>query len=259
MYDDLFHHVPTFVLVFFRLTGMMIFAPMFGSQNIPKRLKVLMASVLALGVMPGIAAPPTIPDSSWEVTLAIGGEMVFGIAMGMVLSFVFIAAQWAGEMIGQQMGINLSEVFDPQFGQGGSLIGGMYFMLTLVVFLCPPINGHHAMLRGVRASFDALPLLSLGVNRPLFDTIIGFFTAATMLAFQLAAPMLVTMVVVDLALGFIGKTMPQLNIMTMGLSLRAVIGMVVLVIGLMLTAHVISRSLASSLESVGGMWKTAFQ
>ena len=122
----------------------------------------MLALVLAFGVVPGVPSRPTLPDTTWGLAAGIAGEMAFGLAMGMILSFVFIAAQWAGEMIGQQMGLNLSEVFDPQFGGQGSIVGDMYFMLTLVVFLV--VGGHHAMLRGVRDSFDALPLLSLGVD-----------------------------------------------------------------------------------------------
>src|SRR5689334_3124355 len=124
-----------FVLVVFRLGGMMLFAPFFGSEKIPKRVKVLITLVLAAGMCPGVKAPAGLDSLTiWQLTIGIAGELVFGFAMGMVLSLVFIAAQWAGELIGQQMGFNMSEVFDPQFGQAGSLVGDMYFMLTLVIF-----------------------------------------------------------------------------------------------------------------------------
>src|SRR5688572_1576074 len=138
--------VPTYVLVFFRLAGMTLFAPLFGSARIPRRVKVLLVAVLALGITGGVA-PAQFPLSTWDLAVAIGGEMGFGLAMGMVLSLVFVAAQWAGEMIGQQMGLNLGEVFDPQFGSSGSVLGDLYFMLTLVIFLS--VGGHRAMLRGV--------------------------------------------------------------------------------------------------------------
>jgi flagellar biosynthetic protein FliR len=180
--------------------------------------------------------------------------MAFGFAMGMVQSFTFIAAQWAGEIIGQQMGFNLSEVFDPQFGAQGSIVGDMYFMLTLVVFLV--IGGHHEMLRGVRDSFVSLELLSLGVNENLFDTLIGFFTAATKLAFRLAAPMLVTMLVVDLALGLVGKIMPQMNVMAMGLSLRSALGLVIVILGLSMTNDALRSSLAQAMGAVRHAWVT---
>src|SRR5687767_13773710 len=106
-------------------------------------------------------------------------------------------------------------------------------MLTLVVFLA--IGGHHAMLLGVRDSFHAMPLLSLGVDASLFHSLVGFFQTATDLALRLAAPTLVTMLVVDLALGLVGKIMPQLNVMAVGLSLRSALGLPVLILGLSFT------------------------
>jgi flagellar biosynthetic protein FliR len=188
------------------------------------------------------------PTNLWEITMGIGGEICFGLAIGTMLSFAFIATQWAGDMIGHQMGLNISEVLDPQFGAAGSLVGDMYFMLTTVIFLA--VGGHHALFRGVHYSFEALPLLSVGVDRSLFDLLVKMFSATTCLAVQLAGPMLVTMLIVDLSLGCISKTMPQLNVMTAGLSLRAVVGMLVLIVGLVLTTRVLQSSVADSMDAV---------
>lgn len=243
---------PTFVLVFFRLAGMMLFAPLFGSSRIPKRLRVLLIAVLSMGICGGVR-PVSLPESTWELAIGIGGEMAFGVAMGMVMSFTFIAAQWAGEMIGQQMGLNLSEVFDPQFGAQGSIIGELYFMLTLVVFLS--FQGHHDMLLGVRASFDHLPLLSLTVDQPVLDLIVRMFGGATAIALRLAAPMLVTMLVVDLALGLIGRAMPQFNAMQAGMSMKSIIGLIVIIIGLGYTAEVIRQELGRSAEVARENWR----
>ena len=245
--------VPTFVLAFFRIAGMMLFAPLFGSARIPRRVRVMLALVLAFSVTPGLK-PAMLPDNLWMLTAAIAGEMAFGFAMGMIQSFVFIAVQWGGEIIGQQMGFNLSEVFDPQFGGQGSLIGDMYFMLTLVVFLS--VGGHHAMLLGLRASFDHLPLLTLGVDHDLFEMLVGFLGAATELAVRFAAPMLVTMLVVDLALGLVGKMMPQLNVMAMGLSLRSALGLIVVILGIGMTSDAIGEGLLNGMNSVRVAWTT---
>jgi flagellar biosynthetic protein FliR len=243
--------VPTFVLVFFRLAGMMLFAPLFGSSRIPRRVRALLVLVLAFGVAPTVPRA-TLPTATWELAMAIGGEMAFGLAMGLALSLVFVAAQWAGEMIGQQMGLNLSEVFDPQFGSSGSVLGEMYFMLTLVVFLLA--QGHHAMLAGVRDSFTALPLLSVGVDRTVFDTTVGLLGGAAILAIRLAAPMLVTMLIVDLVLGLIGRTMPQMNVMSAGLTLRAVVGLVVVILGIALTASVLDDAVTHAMEQARAGW-----
>lgn len=233
---DLLGSVPVFVLVLFRLAGMMLFAPLFGSAKIPRRVKVMIALVLAMAMTGSLQQRKVVlPESIWGLTIGIGAEMAFGLAMGMVVSFVFIAAQWAGEIIGQQMGLNMGEVLDPQFGGGASLVGDLYFMLTMMVFLSPAVNGHHALIRGVRMSFDALPLMTASVNGDVLALLIGLLQSSAALAVQLAAPMLMTMLIVDLALGSIGKAMPQMNVMAMGLSIRSILGVVVLVLGLRLT------------------------
>jgi flagellar biosynthetic protein FliR len=118
------------------------------------------------------------------------------------------------------------------------------------------IGGHHEMLRGVRDSFLSFELLSLGVNENLFDSLIGFFTAATTLAIRLAAPMLVTMLVVDLALGLIGKIMPQMNVMAMGLSLRSALGLVIVILGLSMTNDGLRTNLMQAMGAVRQAWVT---
>jgi flagellar biosynthesis protein FliR len=245
--------VATFLFAFFRIAGMMLFAPLFGSSRIPRRVRAMFALVLAFSIVPTIA-PATMPDTLWGLTAGIAGEMAFGLAMGMVQSFTFIAVQWAGEIIGQQMGFNLSEVFDPQFGSQGSIVGDMYFMLALVVFLT--IGGHKAMLLGLHDSFEQLPLLSLGVTGQLFDNLMTLLDVAMKLAIRLAAPMLVTMLVVDLALGLVGKIMPQMNVMAMGMSLRSALGLVILILGLTMTNTAIGDSLMDAMSSVRQAWVT---
>src|SRR3954463_7544436 len=162
---DALNFVPLFVLVFFRTAGLMLAAPLFGSAKIPRRVKVMLALVMSVGLVNNVAAPPHLPDNLLQLSLGLGGELVFGLIMGLGLSLTFIAISWAGEIMGQQMGFNLAETFDPQFGGGGSLVGDMYFMLCLMIFML--VRGHHAMVEGLAASLESLPLLTTGVDRGL--------------------------------------------------------------------------------------------
>ncbi|MBV8779965.1 MAG: flagellar biosynthetic protein FliR [Phycisphaerae bacterium] len=244
--------IPAFVLVTFRIGGMMMYAPLFGSVKIPKRVKIFFTLVLALGITAGVKNPVHLPETPWGLAIGIGGEMIFGLAMGMVISLVFIAAQWAGEIIGQQIGINAGQVMDPEYGGGSSAVADLFQMLTLIIFLA--IGGHLALIRGLCASFDALPLMSVGVDRPLIELLTQFFQAAAVLAMRLASPVLVTMLVVDLGLGVIGKTMPQMNVMSVGLTMRIIVGVAVLAIGISLTTGVIEQSLRAALDILQGKW-----
>jgi flagellar biosynthetic protein FliR len=127
-------------------------------------------------------------------------------------------------------------------------------MLTLVIFLL--VGGHREMIKGVRMSFESLPLLSLGVDQSLLDMILNLMQTCTTFAFQLAAPLLVTMLVVDLALGCIGKAMPQMNVLTAGLTVRSLLGLAVLIVGLTLTVNVLSGQLTDAMKLVQVRWST---
>src|SRR3954465_235907 len=175
MLDEILHRVPLFLLVVFRLAGMMLMAPVLSSPRVPKRVKALMTIVIAFGISGAVPAVP-LPESTWTLAVGMGGEMACGAAMGMIVSFVFVAAQWAGEMIGIEMGLNMSEVFDPAMGGGGSIVGDLYYFLTLAVFLS--VGGHHALLNAVHASFDKLPPLSLAVDRPLLELLVAMTQSA---------------------------------------------------------------------------------
>ena len=251
--SDALNFVPVFVLVFFRTAGLMLAAPLFGSAKVPKRLKVMFALVLAAGLVNRIKIAPHLPGTTLELAAGIGGELVFGLVMGLGLSLAFIAVTWAGEIMGQQMGMNMAATFDPQFSSS-SLVGDLYFMLTLIVFLL--VRGHHAIIQGLAASFDSLPLLTAGMTGGLFDVFLGLLMSATVLAIKVASPMLVTMLVVDVALGFIGKSVPQINVMNAGLTLRSGLGILVLIVGMMLTSDIMRGAIFDSVETVTAAWRT---
>lgn len=251
---DLLNFPIQFVLVVFRLAGLMVFAPLIGSARIPKRIKLYFACVLALAMVGSMPAPVQMPQSPWLLAVGIGGEIAFGLALGLVLTLVFTAAQFAGGVAGQQMGFNLSGVFNPQSDTGGDPLSDLYFILTLMLFLL--VDGHHDMMLGVRQSFDYLPPLSVSVDASLLETVTGMLMSATTLAVRIAAPVAVAMLVVDLALGMVGKTIPQMNLMSVGLSLRALAGLIIVIFGLTLTGIVLENALGDAMTLAEDLWTT---
>src|SRR5207237_9401640 len=101
---------PGFALVFIRVAAMMVFAPLFGSAKIPRRVKGLMALVLSLGVASGVPMPQVMPQTTWEIALGIGGEVCFGLTVGTILPFPFIATQLAGDISVPQQRHDLFDV-----------------------------------------------------------------------------------------------------------------------------------------------------
>lgn len=238
-----------FVLTFFRVGGLFLMAPLFGSGRIPRRFKLMMALVMAASMLTTINTTAWIlPQHLGQLVIGLIGELLFGLAMGLIVSLVFIAAQWAGSMISTQIGLNMSEVLDPQFGAGGSIIGDLYFMLTTAAFLVA--GGHRQLVMGTHESLVQLPPLSLLLDQHLFATLQSALAAGTVLAMRLAAPMFVTMIIVDVAMGCISKTVPQLNVMSAGMAIRGLLGVMVMYIGVPIAASVISMDLDSAIVIV---------
>jgi flagellar biosynthetic protein FliR len=230
-----------------RVGAVMAVAPPFAAVAVPARVRALIAMALTVGLLPTVstAAPP---QPLAGLAIGIAGEVLIGLAMGMSLALVFTAAQWAGELITQQMGLNLSEMYDPRTGGAVGAMGHLYWLLAVVVFM--GANGHHALLRGVAASFDAVPVMTLSSGEPIVALMVGLLQSATGLAIQLAAPVFVTMLVVDLALGMVGRTMPQLGMMTAGVTVRSIAGLVVLIAGLAMTAGVVQGAAVNWMQVV---------
>jgi flagellar biosynthesis protein FliR len=155
----------------------------------------------------------------------------------------------------QQMGLSLSEIYDPRAGGQVGALAHLYWLLAAVVFMAA--NGHHALLRGIAASFDAVPVMTVAAGAPLVSLFTGLLQSATGLAIQLATPVFVTLLVVDLALGMVGRTMPQLGMMTAGVTVRSVAGLVVLIVGMTLTAGVVQGAAVNWTQvvtsSLGGL------
>jgi flagellar biosynthetic protein FliR len=217
---------PAYALVMFRVLGLFLFAPLFGSSRIPRRVRFFMALVMSVAMVGDGLPTVVIPDNLLTLTLVIAGEMLFGFALGMTAAMVLIAAQWAGELIGQQMGFNLGSVIDPQFGAAGSVVGDAYFLLTLTIFLL--LGGHRELVEGVHLSLTTVPPPLLLPDGETLSNLVDAFGACAALALRIAAPIFVTKMIVDVALGCLTKSMPQFNVMSASLSLKAIVGMLVI-------------------------------
>src|SRR6185503_3531031 len=222
---------PVFLLVFFRITGVMMLAPVFGSAIAPAPVKIFLSLVLALLFFPIVRAPEgRVAFDGMVLALAVVWEMAVGILIGFAAAMLFAGVQFGGHLIDQELGILQANLLDPMLNEQISIVGQFKVLLATLVYLL--INGHHLLIAAVSDSFRAVPLLGLQFSRGaalhLSDTLMR---DVFRMGVEIAGPALVTLFLVTIALAFMARTAPEMNIFALSFSLRLAVGLVVVALG----------------------------
>ena len=213
-------------LVFVRIGGLITAAPFFEQNFIPVKVKLLLALSTAY-VMVGLVPHPeglpvTEPAALAYYTLI---ELLTGVVIGFSARFMFFALRFAGEFIGFQMAISISQVISPADGQASNPISNLLMMTFTLVFLL--LDGHHHLFRALVLSYEAIPLTGAALSNP-GNLMLSWTGELFVIAIRLAAPFMITIFLVDMTLGIFARVAPQTEIFSMSLSLKLVVGSMLL-------------------------------
>ncbi len=212
--------LPAFALVLFRMVGLGMTAPMISSASVPTRIRGAFILAMSFMIFPLVAK-----QAPAEITLSmvvVGGlfELMIGATIGIGLSLIFTSVEVGGLLVGQQAGVALGRVYNPLQGVDTTITGQLYsIVLTLSFFI---VGGHREMIRSLLDTFELIPMLSLGLNESVVVLMAELLTAAFTIAVRLAAPVLIALLMTTLAMGFLSRTMPQLNILSVGFQIRII-------------------------------------
>ncbi|ANU09163.1 flagellar biosynthesis protein FliR [Planococcus antarcticus DSM 14505] len=226
--ETIFDILPYFLLMLIRLTSFFLIAPIFSMRGVPTQFKIGIAAFLAFVAVSTLPMGDTIPLDSSYILLIIK-ELGTGLALGFTAALLLYAVQIAGAFIDFQMGFSMANVLDPQTGAQVPIIGHFKYMMALLFLLTA--NGHHLMLDGVMQSLRVFPVERLAMSVKAEDIAMfmtGLFTEMFLIALQIALPIVGALFLVDVALGILAKTVPQLNIFAVGLPLKIFVGFIML-------------------------------
>lgn len=245
MLEILANDGPAFLLVLFRVSGVILLAPVFGSPMAPAPVKIFLSLLLAMLFFPLVGAKLEPMDASM-LALAVVWELAVGLLIGFAAAMLFAGVQFGGHLIDQELGLLQASMFDPMTSEQVSIIGQFKVFLATVVYLL--IDGHHLLLRAVSDSFRAIPMLGLrfsqGAALHLSDTLMR---DVFRMAVEIAAPVLVTLFLLTIAMAFMARTAPELNLFSLGFPLRLAVGLAVLAFGVgLFVAGFESRQLRQS-------------
>lgn len=214
--------VVTFLLLFIRLSSLMAFLPIFSAMSIPMAIKGVFAVYLAFLFFP-ITPKITFDPNSDILLLAIISEATLGFLAGMFLSLVLGAFSIAGEVIGMVMGLSMASSFDPQNQQSSQLVAAFLNMFILTLILAA--NGHHLMIEFMAYSMQKLPLGGF-----VFTSHVAHYTVEAVkhmfiFGFGLAFPFIALSLLSDIMFGMIMRSLPNFNLMVVGMPIKTIIGL----------------------------------
>lgn len=223
---DLFHFDPrtviSFYLTLFRISVVLFVMPFFG-DNIPNVIKATLLIVLTLAVWPKLSfAPEYFPAHPASLVAMFAGEIVLGMSLGIIVRMLIAAVQIGGAIINFQMGFSMVNAVDPMTGMQEPVTTHFIYMCTMLTFLT--LNGHLNLIQALGTSFEIVPPGGLFLTPKLMGEVMLFSKQMFILGVRIAAPVILALFLVDLALALISKMAPQMNVMTMGFPLKIMVG-----------------------------------
>lgn len=225
------NQVGFFLLIFVRVMGIFTMTPVFGSRNVPGRVKIGLALILSYILFPMVFNnTAVIPENFLPYMFMVAGELLVGLILGFVSSLLFSAIQMSGQLLDMQIGFGIVSIIDPLSGQQTPLIGNFKYILAFLVFLA--INGHHVILSALFSSFKLIPVTGVVIPVALAQFMVNMITWMIVIALKISLPVIVALLLTDMALGILARTMPQMNIFVVGVPGKIIIGIFVLSVAL---------------------------
>lgn len=220
-----------FLLLTIRLGAIVLSLPLLGSRNVPAQLKILFILMLGVALYPLIQTQQVvIPQRLGHLGLVVVSEMLIGLTIGVVVQILFAGIQLGGELMSQQMGLNIATIFDPHNAQQVSLITHFQYVLAMLMFLSG--SAHHWFIVAMAESLQSIPLAGLSTSGAVLPVILTLLGKACVIAIQLAAPVSLALLLATLALGVIARLVPQLNVFMLSFPATLGLGLVMLALAL---------------------------
>jgi len=232
-----------------RIGALCMVLPLIGTHAVPKRVRVLLAGVLALSIAPLLPAPPHWQGLDAALVLDIVRELSLGVLMGFSVRLAFEAGALAGTLIATGSGLAFAQMSDPLRGVSSNIVGQWFYLAFGLIFFAS--DGHLAVIELLLHSYHHLPIGTfLADPSTLPAAVLGFFPSVLSAGVSLALPVLVALLAVNLAFGVLARAAPALNPIQLGLPVSVLLGLLLLMLLSHELAPPIQRLLQLSFDSM---------
>jgi flagellar biosynthetic protein FliR len=221
-------------LVSVRIGALLLLTPILGASNVPAvgRLLVVISLAIALSSFSGMASSiqstvltPGIKHPG-ALLQAMATELALGVTLAAGIHLAFASFAVAGRLIDIQIGFGLAQVLDPESNAQLPILSTIFNQIGILIFFL--VNGHHAIMRGIAYSLERFPAGQPWPIEVAYGPLAIQMTGVFSLAFALSAPVVFCMFMTEISLGILARNLPQINMLTLGIPVKIVVGLVVL-------------------------------
>ena len=220
--------VSTFFLVLLRSLAFMLSGPLFSFGRIPAVFKIGFSFALAMVTFPLVAlnTQVNIPGDAWGYGLAVVSETGFGLLLGVAVTIILNSIRMAGSFIDFQIGFSMANLVDPVNNAQNTLLAQYLYLLALVFWFL--IDGHYSLITGLVNSYQIVPINAASFNGSVAFALAKIFSGAFTIALKVSAPVMAVLLMVDLTLGFLARTTPQINVFLTAFPVKIAVGLLTL-------------------------------
>ena len=232
---DILHFTPNaffyFFLILLRISGIFVTAPVISARTVPRRVRAyaaILCTILVFNIVP--QADFLVNLSVPEYFLIALKEVMIGLMLGVVPRIIFAAVEFAGAIIGFQMGFSIANIVDPQTDVQVSIIGSFETVLATLLFVI--LDGHHIFFEAITASYTHIPIKGFLFSANKIDFLLRIMADLFIVAMKIGAPFIVALLMANIIMGFMARSIPQMNVFIVGFPFTIGTGLILLLIGM---------------------------
>lgn len=233
-----------FILVLARVTPLFLVAPLFSSKMMPPQVRGVIAVGISIGLTPLALHGQHIPANMLMLAVLVLEGLLTGLAFAFSIAVLFAALESAAAFVDAIAGFSFGSLVDSMNGPQSGVISELYAIVGTAIFLA--IGGDGWMLRGISRTFQFVPLTSA----PRLTSLVGgaeqSFSTVFASALEIVAPVLLALLVADVAFGVVSRVVPQLNVFAVGFPTKVVVALALVGVTLPFLAGWLSEQLSSS-------------
>lgn len=237
-----------FLYILMRMSGFVLFSPVFGRNGIPAMFQAGLIGLLSMTVFYAYGGSAPVPDSLFAFAFRLLMELGVGFAVSIVMRFFFYIASQAGEIVDTQMGLSMAKAYDPSTGASETVTSNVLSTLMLLLFFAE--NGHITLLRLMLTSGEIVPFGTAALGMALADKVVTLFTECALLALKIGLPILGAELMGQVGMGVLMKVIPQINVFTINIDLKIIIGLLILLLLLSPMSEVLLEAESAMLGAV---------